>query len=77
MVVLNDLAAVDHLAVALALDGIEDERGVLRFVGGDFLAVEQLQGVQHGGGLFGTVLPGNGSQGVLRGLSQVVTRNQD
>ena len=77
MVVLDDLAAVDHLAVPLGLDGIEDELGVLRFVGVDLLAVEKLQGVQHGGGLLGAVLPGDGPQGVLRGLGAVVAGDQD
>ena len=77
MVVLDDLAAVDHLAVPLGLDGIEDELGVLRLVRVDLLAVEQLQGVQHGGGLLGAVLPGDGPQGVLRGLGAVVAGDQD
>jgi len=77
VVVLDDLAAVDYLAVPLGLDGIEDELGVLRLVGVDLLAVEQLQGVQHGGGLLGAVLPGDGSQGVLRGLGAVVAGDQD
>jgi len=77
VVVLDDLAAVDYLAVPLGLDGIENELGVLRLVGVDLLAVEQLQGVQHGGGLLGAVLPGDGSQGVLRCLGAVVAGDQD
>ena len=77
MVILNELAAVDYLPVPLGLDGIEDELGVLRFIGSNLLAVEQLQGVQHSGGLLGTVLSGDGPQSVLRSLGAVVAGDQD
>ena len=77
MVILNELAAVDYLPVPLGLDGIKDKCSVLRFVGGNLLAVEQLQGVQHGGGLLGTVWPGDGPQSVLRSLCAVVAGDQD
>ncbi len=76
MVVLDDFVAVDHLAVALGLDGIENELGVLGLVGVDLLAIEQFQGIQHGRGLLGAVLPGNGPQRVLGGLGPVVAGDQ-
>ncbi len=69
--VLDQLGAVDHLAVALLLGDAEDVLGILRPVGIEPLAVEQLQGVQHRGGLLGAVLSGDGAQGVLRGLGPV------
>ena len=69
--VLDQLGAVDHLAVALLLGDAEDVLGVLRPVGIEPLAVEKLQRVQHRGGLLGAVLSGDGAQGVLRGLGPV------
>ena len=57
--------------MALLLGDAEDVLGVLRPVGIEPLAVEQLQGVQHRGGLLGAVLSGDGAQGVLRGLGPV------
>lgn len=77
MVILNDFATVDHLAVPLALKGIKDELGVLRFGGSNFLPIKQLQSVQYCRGLLGAVLPGDGSQSVLRGLCAVVAGDQD
>ena len=77
MVVLDDLAAVDHLAMALGPDGVEDELGVLGFVGIDLFAVEQFQGIQYGRGLLGAVRSRDGPQGVLRGLGAVVAGDQD
>ena len=69
--VLDQFGAVDHLAVALLLGDAEDVLGVLRPVGIEPLAVEKLQRVQHGRGLLRAVLPGDGAQGVLRGLGPV------
>ncbi len=71
VVFLDQLGAVDHLAVALLLGDAEDVLGVLGPVGVEPFAVEQLQGIQHRGGLLGAVLPGDGAQGVLSGLGPV------
>ena len=69
--VLDQLGAVDHLAVALLLGDAEDVLGILRPVRIEPLAVEKFQGVQHRGGLLGAVLSGDGAQGVLGGLGPV------
>ena len=65
LVILDQLGPIDHLAVAFILEQTEDVIGVVRFVGGEPFAVEQLQVIEHRRGLLGTVLAGDGTQGIL------------
>ena len=60
LVILDQLGPIDHLAVAFILEQAEAVIGVVRFVGG-----EQLQVIEHRRGLLGTVLAGDGTQGIL------------
>ena len=74
--VLDQFGAVHHLAVALFLRDAEDVLCILRPVGIEPVAVEKLQGVQHGRRLLRAVLPGNRAQGVLGRLVPIRSRNQ-
>ena len=67
---MDQLGSVDHLAVALLF---ATPRCTWHTLTGrvEALAIEQLQGVQNGSGLFGAVLSRDGAQGILRGLRPV------
>ncbi len=48
---LDQLRAVDHLAMPLLLEDVQDVLRVLRAVRIEPLAIQELQGVEHGGRL--------------------------
>ena len=73
---LDQLRAVDHLAMPLLLEDVQDVRGVLGAVRIEPLAIEELQGVEHGGRLLGAILSGDDAQGVLCRLLAVLARDE-
>ncbi len=76
LVVVNQFGTIDYLAMTLFLKQPEDVPGVFRFVRFETLPIEQFQGIENRRGLPGTLLTGNGAQGVLRGLVPVVTGDE-
>ena len=63
--------------MALFLEQTEDMFGVPGSVWIEPFTIEQLQCIENGRGLFGTVLTGNGPHGVLGCLGPVVAGDEN
>ena len=70
---LHQFGAVEHLAMPLLFQQIDNVRGILRAVWIETFAIQQFERIEHSRGLPGTVLPGNGPQRILRRLVSVST----
>ena len=67
----EQFAAVEHLAVALGLEAVQHLLRVARVGGIDAVAVEQLQGIEDGGGVLGAGAAGQCAQGITDQLLAV------
>ena len=73
---LDQLAAIDDLAVTLLVHPVEDVSGVLRPTGIESGAVEETEGIEDGGALSGLRCARNPAQRVLGRLSAVAGCDQ-
>ena len=74
--VLNQLRSIDHLTVTFLFEQVENMFGIFGSIRVEPFAIEQLQTVKNGNGLFGAVLAGDGPQCVLRGLGPVLAGDE-
>jgi len=74
--ILNEFRPVDHLPLTFLLGNGEDIVGIPRSVRIEPIAFEQFQGIEYRRGLPGTVLAGDGAEGVLHGLGAVASGDE-
>src|SRR5215510_4569338 len=76
MYALHQFGAIEHLAMPLLFQQIDNVLGILRAVWIETFAIQQFERIEHSSSLSRTVLPGNGTQRILRRLVSVGTSNE-